>query len=216
MAGAPHGSGGPLPDHLVELVHNEARRAVLHLTTIAFSYEDFVGYGMVGLLEAAPRWQPASGVSFEHFVRFRVRGAMVDAVRAMSISRRRAVAGLREYVVAHAATPEPTAPSLDEAADVARAITQIAVGLLVDAVEVQGTSEAPDPESLYVDAETRASLDAALATLSVEDREILDSVYGFKDDESGSDLARRRGVSRSSISRAHLRILDLVRARLRL
>jgi len=216
MSGPSHGPSGPLPDHLVALVHSEARRAVAHLTTIAFSYEDFVGYGMVGLLEATPRWQPASGVPFEHFVRFRIRGAMVDALRSLAPSRRRSLSALREYAVAHAATPEPTATSANEAADVAQIITHIAVGLLVDAAELDDSGEAPDPEHLYVDAETRAHVDAALSTLSVEDREVLDSIYGFGDEDSGSDLARRRGVSRSTISRAHLRILDLVRARLRL
>jgi len=216
MSGPSHGPSGPLPGHLVALVHSEARRAVAHLTTIAFSYEDFVGYGMVGLLEATPRWEPASGVPFEHFVRFRIRGAMVDAVRSAAPVRRRDHAELRELTVAHAATPEPGAPSANEANDLAQIITHIAVGLLVDAAEVDDSGEATDPENLSVDAETRARVDAAVATLSVEDREVLDSVYGFADNNSGSDLARRRGVSRSTISRAHLRILDLVRARLRL
>ncbi len=52
--------------------------------------EDLVGYGMVGLLEAFDRYDASYNVDFSTFVEYRVRGAMIDAIRtAQGVTRRR-------------------------------------------------------------------------------------------------------------------------------
>jgi RNA polymerase sigma factor FliA len=43
--------------------------------------DDLVAYGANGLLDAAERFDPARGVPFEVFCRYRVRGAIVDGIR---------------------------------------------------------------------------------------------------------------------------------------
>ncbi|MCX8028105.1 MAG: FliA/WhiG family RNA polymerase sigma factor [Thermodesulfovibrionales bacterium] len=47
------------------------------------SYEDLVSAGIVGLLEAAERFDPSKNVTMSTFVDFRIRGAIVDQIRAM-------------------------------------------------------------------------------------------------------------------------------------
>jgi RNA polymerase sigma factor for flagellar operon FliA len=48
-------------------------------------FEEFVSLGTAGLVEAAQRFDPDVGVSFATFAQLRVRGAMYDGLRKMSI-----------------------------------------------------------------------------------------------------------------------------------
>ena len=43
--------------------------------------DDLVGFGAIGLLEAFERFDPSRGILFSTFVEYRVRGAMMDALR---------------------------------------------------------------------------------------------------------------------------------------
>jgi RNA polymerase sigma factor for flagellar operon FliA len=45
-------------------------------------YEDLFQEGIIGMLDAAKRYDPESGHKFETFAYLRIRGAMVDAMRA--------------------------------------------------------------------------------------------------------------------------------------
>jgi RNA polymerase sigma factor (sigma-70 family) len=45
-------------------------------------FSDLVSYGTIGLLEAAARFDPGRGVQFSTFAYPRIRGAILDAVRA--------------------------------------------------------------------------------------------------------------------------------------
>lgn len=53
------------------------------------SVEDLVGFGVIGLLEAFDRYSPVVGVGFEAFAEYRIRGAMLDALRTADTSTRR-------------------------------------------------------------------------------------------------------------------------------
>jgi RNA polymerase sigma factor FliA len=44
---------------------------------------DLVAYGLAGLIEAVERYDPARGVQFESFASLRIRGAIIDAMRAL-------------------------------------------------------------------------------------------------------------------------------------
>lgn len=46
-------------------------------------YEDLVEYGMIGLLEAADRYDAAHGANFMTFAYYRIRGAIYDGLRGM-------------------------------------------------------------------------------------------------------------------------------------
>jgi len=45
--------------------------------------EDLLGYGVFGLLDALQKFDPSRGVKFETYATLRIRGAMIDGLRAM-------------------------------------------------------------------------------------------------------------------------------------
>src|SRR5262247_3660790 len=46
-------------------------------------FDDLVEYGMIGLLEAADRYDPKHGANFMTFAYYRIRGAIYDGLRGM-------------------------------------------------------------------------------------------------------------------------------------
>jgi RNA polymerase sigma factor for flagellar operon FliA len=61
---------------------------------------DLVQAGMVGLLEAAQRFAPGHGASFETYAWIRIRGAIVDFIRKTDWSTRSLRRGIREVEIA--------------------------------------------------------------------------------------------------------------------
>lgn len=57
--------------------------------------EDLVSYGMIGLINAVDRYDPARGVRFEAFAMSRIRGAVIDQLRVLNWLPRSAVARVR-------------------------------------------------------------------------------------------------------------------------
>lgn len=58
--------------------------------------EDLVSYGMIGLINAIDRFDPARGVRFEAFATTRIRGAVIDQLRVLNWLPRSAVTRLRQ------------------------------------------------------------------------------------------------------------------------
>ncbi len=58
--------------------------------------EDFVSYGMIGLLNAIDRFDPARGVRFEAFATPRIRGAVIDQLRVLNWLPRSSISRLRQ------------------------------------------------------------------------------------------------------------------------
>ena len=46
-------------------------------------FDDLVEYGVIGLLEAADRFDPSIGANFMTFAYYRIRGAIYDGLRGM-------------------------------------------------------------------------------------------------------------------------------------
>src|SRR5438270_8099256 len=53
--------------------------------------EDLMSYGIIGLINAVDRYDPARGVRFEAFATARIRGAVIDQLRALNWLPRSAV-----------------------------------------------------------------------------------------------------------------------------
>ena len=64
------------------LVQSLARKLRKQITA-RIEFDDLVGYGSKGLIEAAERFDPSHGASFTTFAYYRVRGAMLDGLRTM-------------------------------------------------------------------------------------------------------------------------------------
>ena len=68
-------SGLPLVNHIVRSV---AARIPAHVDR-----GDLISAGMIALVLSAKRFDPERGIPFAHFAAFRIRGAVIDELRAM-------------------------------------------------------------------------------------------------------------------------------------
>ena len=67
-----------------------ARRVWTHVRDDSgVAQEDLVSFGVLGLLEAFERYQDDKGIDFPTFAEYRIRGAMLDALRTMDTFTRR-------------------------------------------------------------------------------------------------------------------------------
>src|SRR4051812_4545364 len=64
---------------LVQAIARKVKRTL----GASIDFEDLVGYGSKGLVEAAERFDPRHGVAFSTFAYYRIRGAMFDGLRTM-------------------------------------------------------------------------------------------------------------------------------------
>ncbi len=110
---------------------------------------DLIGDGMVGLMEAAHRFDPHRGVGFSAYAGYRIRGAIYDGLRARDFLPRAARRALR----ATGGPPPVQLVELEQAA------------MLPD--------DADDPEALALEADLRARVWRGLLALPPRDREVL-------------------------------------------
>lgn len=195
----------------------EARRIAGLMPDGAVEVDDLVGYGHLGLLEAQDRFDPRRGVNFEIYARHRIRGAIYDGIRqSIGPLKLRTYERLRRQIMAWRLVGEPSPKPDGPAAQAAAAevtwtaIADLATALLASRAEAQ--PRPPDPEAQMLRAERLRAVRAAIEQLDPDQREILRAVYDLDDvGDSGADLARRRGLHRSGISRRHRAALERLR-----
>src|SRR5947209_16591709 len=64
--------------------------------TTLLEADDLITYGLIGLINAIDRFDPSRGVRFEAFATSRIRGAVIDQLRALNWLPRSAVARVRQ------------------------------------------------------------------------------------------------------------------------
>jgi RNA polymerase sigma factor for flagellar operon FliA len=217
----------------VGLVKALAQRLVQRLPS-QVEVTDLISVGILGLMDAATRYKPSTGVPFDAFARRRVQGAMLDALRDLDWAPRSlrklrrdldgAIARLR-----HDLGREPTdseiagAMNLSEA-EYDRALDQVRsleLGALrqLDAPNQDGLSLLelcidPDegPDARLERTELREHLARALAELPERERQIL-ALY-YEEELTMAEIGAVIGVCESRVSQ--LRSLALSRLRVSL
>ena len=194
--------------------------------------DDLLSYARAGLLDAARRFDVQRGVPFRAYATLRVRGAVIDGIRALAPLPRRAHERLRglcaidrvnEGVIDDAFASASGAIS-PEAADLALAdhlanlATAMALGMIATPThgedgEVAGLSRLESPEEAASNAELRQGVLRALATLPHQEAELVRRHYfeGDRFDQVASDL----GLSKSWASRLHSRAIGRLSKRLK-
>ncbi len=66
----------------MKLVYRVATRIARRIPN-HFPFDDLVGAGMVGLMDAAHKYDPHHGIRFESYAEFRVKGAILDQLRVV-------------------------------------------------------------------------------------------------------------------------------------
>jgi RNA polymerase sigma factor for flagellar operon FliA len=214
----------------VPLVKSMAQRLAQRLPS-QVEIADLVSVGVLGLIDAAGRYKPASGVPFDAFARRRVQGAMLDSLRELdwaprSLRRLRrevdsVVAALRRK---HGREPEETeiaaamgvtVPDYEKTLEQLRMLDIGAIRSL-DAPTEDGTSRIElcvDPsEGVATQLERRElkmHLAKAIEQLPERERQIL-ALY-FEEELTLAEIGQVIGVGESRVSQ--LRTLALSRLR---
>jgi RNA polymerase sigma factor for flagellar operon FliA len=182
--------------------------------------DDLVSHGREGLLGAARSFDPGYGVPFRRWANFRVKGAMLDGVRAASMLPRSVYERLRAVEAAHhaseglaeegSARPPGSAEEADArlTAYLASIATAVAVGLL--ATPTDGSKESLDPtapaDEQLARAEVLAEVRAAMEELPEQERHLVQRHY--LDDVRLDEAANEIGLSKSWGSRLHTRAIE--------
>jgi len=185
--------------------------------------DDLVQDGMLGLIEAAGRFDEAAGAPFEAYARMRIRGAILDGMRRASPSTRRANSLKRKVAVAMTqiqhqtmapATAQATAEHLDIDVSEVYGALALAEADILDYDEhgegeaaVVETNERPD-----LAAETQSQIDTLFACVrSMPRRERMVFFQYFMEGRTLADIGRRMGYGKTNIELIKNAILQRIR-----
>ena len=196
--------------------------------------EELAQAATLGLVEAAARFDAGRGVPFDRWAALRIRGAIVDAVRALDFAPRTLRSAARDAEAARVTLENPLGrtPTLDEvAAEMGVPASELAHlqgrvhRSLVLSLDAPCGEEDGDPLTLasslvdevqlqpveVLEQRERATyVRDALACLPERLQEVV--VGYFLDGESSADLAARLGVTESRVSQMRTEALKLMRA----
>ena len=210
-------------------VETLARRVASSMPT-SVDLADLVQNGMIGLIDAARRFDEGRAIKFETFAERRVRGAMIDAlrrdawprgVRRMRRKLEQARDELRRELGGEPSLSDLAARVGADPVQLERTIVRIntieSTSPLAHAEEfeegllppVLAPPEPVQPDRLYEAAEMKARVRAAIDTLPAREQKII-SQYYFGEvtmKEIGADI----GVNESRVSQLHARAVDRLR-----
>ncbi|MGD8316698.1 MAG: sigma-70 family RNA polymerase sigma factor [Myxococcales bacterium] len=161
--------------------------------------DDLIAFGFGGLLEAQDRFDPGRGIRFQTFAYHRVRGAMLDGVRKMSLLPRRAH---ERWRAEREACPTAAPSELD------KAFTRLSASLTAE-VPLQGRYGDRSPEAMLLRNEAMHRLLSALPDLEPRQRFLVRGHY-FEGRPIDA-MARELGISKSWASRLHTDALRKLR-----
>jgi len=198
---------------------------------------DLVSYGIIGLIDAIDRFEPVREVKFETYAIPRIRGAIIDELRAIDWVPRSVRAKARALEQAYATleatllrTPSDAevAAQLDisekELQDVLRQLSFVGVAALDEVFPARGArgqgttlgdtvpDATPGPAALFDEKESKEILAQAIMHLGDRERTVLSLYYyeGLTLAEIGEVL----GVTESRVCQIHTKAVLQLRARL--
>ncbi|GAA4710673.1 hypothetical protein GCM10023215_60670 [Pseudonocardia yuanmonensis] len=193
---------------------------------------DLVQVGMFGLIDAVERFEPEREVRFESYAAQRIRGAMLDELRAQDWVPRTARARRREAERAR----ERLETRLGRTVEDRELAEELGVGLRelrgmlqhrqlvsVEALEAGGESQvpvaelvpdesAPSPAEIVEHGETVRELALAVGALGERDREVVRLYY--LENRTLAEIGRLLGVTESRVCQLHSRLVTRLRTRL--
>lgn len=183
-------------------------------------FEDLVQYGMLGLFEAADRYDSKFGANFMTFAYYRIRGAIYDGLRGMGwVSRTEYqryrfemqanayLSSMNDQTVATQPIKRSTEDEVGELADVVSGLVTIYVTAL-DAMEgFQIKDErGPSIEESLETLQARKLVAEAVAKLPEQEKTLLQLYY--YQEMSLEDVGKKLGLSKSWTSRLHTRAIE--------
>ena len=216
-------------DNSLPFVQALARRVAASMPN-SVDVSDLVQDGMIGLIDAAHRFDGSRGIKFETFAERRVRGAMIDALRRDAWPRgvrraRRELEAAREKL-RHQLGREPSLSDLahhlgSDEAHLGRTIMRISTIestsplATVDSVDeanlppVMVPSEPAAPDAACELHEVQDRIRAALAALPPRERKVVGMYY--YGDATMREIGLTIGVNESRVSQLHARAIRRLR-----
>jgi RNA polymerase sigma factor for flagellar operon FliA len=194
---------------------------------------ELVSVGLMGLLDAAERYQPAMGVPFDAFARRRIQGAILDALRRLDRAPR-SVRRLKRNLdrtlndLRHRLGREPVEAEIAASLGVSiEEYDRMLDDLSVADLSVPRGSTADDPDRLLrlaVDGEVSphaqlehrellAHLAEAIGELPARERQIL--ALSYSDDLTLAEIGAVVGVGESRVCQLRTQAIARLRSRLR-
>jgi RNA polymerase sigma factor FliA len=209
------------------LVRVVAHRVMVGLPTHV-DHADLTQSGIFGLIDAIERFDPQRCPRFESFAVQRIRGAILDELRAQDWVPRTVRGRVRELERAQerlerqlqrAATDREIAAEMQlPLREVQGLIRQVQVVSVEALDEIGGgvadlfADAAPDPMSVVQARETMRQLNAAVAGLSERDRTVVQLYY--LENRTLAEIGRLLGVTESRVCQLHGRLVERLRGRL--
>lgn len=194
-----------LVDSFTGLVRRLAARCYAKRIGNELQFGDFVQFGMVGLLEALDRFNPALGVRFETFAAYRIEGAIWNGVQTLSelqqqVAARRGLLGDRSASLAQA-SEGGEASALERLANVA---IGLALGFALEDSGLYQDDEAAAPDNAYSRLEL-AQLNQHIAALvdKLPDQERLVIFRHYFQQVRFDEIALTLGVTKGRVSQIH-------------
>lgn len=207
--------------------------AMVMKNPFSLDIEDLSSAGAMGLLSALKRYDPSRDIKFRTFAEYRIRGMMLDEIRAMdwvprSVRARREQIRqfVDEYVQKYGMSPaiEEMAQALGASQEELESISACdprllsldePVGYGEDSStlrDVLPDLERHDPFMACANAEMKAALQAALVTLSSRQQEVLQLYYHVG--MTMKEIGGRLGLTESGVCRVHSGALRQLRTKL--
>ena len=191
---------------------------------------DLVQDGMIGLIDAAHRFDEDRGIKFETFAERRVRGAMIDALRRdawpRGVRRQRRELDAAREALRRELGHEPSMADLaarvgSDEKRLSRTIVRIntiestsplATGEHLDESSLPPAlvpSEPDSPDAAYEKLETRDRVRAAIQSLPVRERKVIGLYY--YGEVTMKQIGAEIGVNESRVSQLHARAIRRLR-----
>lgn len=206
-------------------VHGIVGQLIRSLGLPADHSDEYVSAGYLGLVEAAERFNSASGAEFKTFAFLRIRGAIIDAIRETTYLSSKAYRFAKALQATHelreAEITGGEARAADVKPDLARVLDGVAKGALVfrlsgeSSESVLAAVATPDANADQIISENQeiSAIREWVATLPEKERLIIEEYYF--NEKSFVDIANTYdGLSKSWISRLHARALEMLKSRM--
>ncbi len=214
--------------HYAPLVRAVAHRVAAGLPSY-LDHADLAQSGVFGLIDAVERFDPERCPRFESYAAQRIRGAILDELRAQDWVPRTVRGRVREVERAQerlesrlrrAATDRELAEELGVAPRDLRGLTQQVQVISIEALEESsgGVSElmaderAPDPMTVLQERELSRQLNVAVSQLGERDRRVVELYY--LENRTLAEIGRLLGVTESRVCQLHSRLVGRLRGRL--
>src|SRR5215467_62439 len=243
LRGFPAIAGGGLPMHRAPLANHQQQRVAASLpfveslarrmaSTMPHSIDlgDLVQDGVLGLIDAAHRFDADRGIKFETFAERRVRGAMIDALRKdawpRGVRRQRRELDAARETLRRELGHEPSLADLaakvgSDEKRLSRTIVRIntieatsplATGEHMDESSLPTAlvpSEPDSPDTAYEKVETRERVRAAIQSLPWRERKVIGLYY--YGEVTMKQIGSEIGVNESRVSQLHARAIRRLR-----